>query len=231
MLVHARLRRGEEAFATQGAIYWIVSADLSGGTLSGLSTVVSGDYIEAIPGTGERVTEFVGYDKPPVLRGKGLYVTLYANRLEHLQQDSPVYYRGIQVGAVKDVHLSDDSTRIEYHVFIQNRYTPLVRSGSEFWQIAGIDLEGGIFSGLKLQIGPLRTLLAGGIEFATPDDKTSIPVKDGAEFVLNDEPKKEWSGWAPQIKLLPSDAEEAAQQQESGSEQPRNAMQTVNQAK
>jgi paraquat-inducible protein B len=209
VLIRVVLQRAQSDFARQGAVYWIVRPDLSGGSLNGLNTVVSGAYIEATPGTGAPATEFNGLDKPPITTEGGLQVILYADRLQHLQPNSPVYYRGLQVGAVQQIELSDDSTRVKFHVLIQKHFSPLVRPGSQFWLLAGIDLKGSVFSGLKLEMGPLRALLAGGIEFATPDMKNPIIAKDGAEYTLNDEAKDEWTKWNPQIALLPTDGSES----------------------
>jgi len=38
----------------------------------------------------------------------------------------------------------------------------------------------------------LRSLVAGGISFATPEAPNTDPAKDGTKFVLHDKPQKEW---------------------------------------
>jgi len=44
--------------------------------------------------------------------------------------------------------------------------------------------------------------VAGGIAFATPDDAAG-PVKDGALFLLHEEPQPEWLDWLPKIPIAP----------------------------
>jgi paraquat-inducible protein B len=152
-----------------------------------------------------------------------------ADRLEHLSSNSPVYYKGIQVGSVQDIEITDDARLVRFSLFIEHRFTPLVRANTNFWIVPGIDVKGGLFSGLKLELGPLRALLAGGIEFATPDTK-GTPARDGAEYPLFDEPKDAWTTWGPQIQLLPADGEESATTQES-QPQEQNSLQKTLQGK
>jgi paraquat-inducible protein B len=202
-LVHVDLRRPYISIARGGALFWIVRPDFSDGNFSGLGTVVSGPYIEAVPGVGEPESEFVGLAKEPVSLGDGLIVLLYSDKLEHLQPDSPVYYRGVQVGVIQGLQLSSDSTHVEIRAVIRPRYAPLVTAGTKFWSVSGADIEGGIFSGISVKLDSLRALLTGGVAFATPEDHSSEPVKDGAKFTLNAEPKKDWLTWAPKIALPP----------------------------
>jgi paraquat-inducible protein B len=80
------------------------------------------------------------------------------------------------------------------------RYVSLVRTSSQFWIAKGLDLSGSIFSGLKLDVESLRSLLSGGVEFATPDDKAP-QTTEGSVYPLNDEPKKDWLNWSGNIPI------------------------------
>jgi hypothetical protein len=68
-----------------------------------------------------------------------------------------------------------------------------------------VDVKGGLFTGVQLRLDSLRSLLAGGISFATPE-KMGEAAGDGAEFALFDEPKKEWLEWSPKIALPGEDS-------------------------
>jgi hypothetical protein len=57
-----------------------------------------------------------------------------------------------------------------------------------------------LFKGVEISVESLRSLVAGGVAFATPD-ATSPPAKEGTIFVLHDKPQKEWLTWAPKIRL------------------------------
>lgn len=203
-LVKVRLRRSAEPFAREGTAFWIVRPEVGIGNITGLTTVITGPQIEALPGTGKSRTDFVGLESPPVaVERKGLRIVLRTDRLGSLKHGSPVYYRGIEVGAVQDARLGTDAASVDIHVFIRQRYAGLVRRGSKFWDVSGIDMKVGLFRGLEINVESLRSLMAGGIAFATPDDPKDGPAKGGTVYSLYDKPKKEWMEWSPKIPIPP----------------------------
>ena len=203
--ITAALRRSQEAFARQGAVYWTVRPQVSLESISGLSTVLSGPYIEATPGTGPTATEFDGLQKAPTDYGPIVNFVLHAPRLERLSTDAPVYYRGIQVGMITAIDLSPDASGVDVHLFVKQRYGVLVQTDSKFWIEKGADIKGGLLSGLQLKLGSLQEIVSGGVTFATPENGGGAIARDGAAFPLYDEPKKEWLDWSPRI-AIPTDA-------------------------
>ena len=195
--VHVRLQRNADPVGRTGTLFWLVRPGISGGNIIGLSTVVTGPYIEALPGPGAQTDRFQGIDKPPTIEGPGIKVILHAARVEHSQLDSPVYYRGIQVGTVQDIRLASDATQVNLTLFIWQKYQALLKSTSQFYSVKPAKVEGGLLSGLSLDIGSLRSQLGGGVSFATPDD--GVPAVDGMEYNLHDDAKPEWLLWTPQI--------------------------------
>ena len=91
----------------------------------------------------------------------------------------------------------------EILVQIRPRYVKLVRSSSKFWNSSGADVKFGLFSGLEINVESLKSLVGGGIVFATPDDPKARQASNGASFPLHDQPAKEWLGWAPRISIPP----------------------------
>lgn len=201
VIVHIDLKAGVSKAANRGTKFWVVRPDVTGGSLMGLSTLISGPYIEALPGDGPASTEFTGLDDAPVLIGDGMRVVLSTDHLEHLQVNSGVYYRGIQVGAVQDIRLSSDAAQVNATIVVWRRYAKLLRSTSKFWTVNGADVKGGIFSGLQVQVNSLRTLIAGGVAFATPDEDGGTPAADGMIFGLYPEADKKWLKWSPHIAI------------------------------
>jgi len=203
-LVTVRLRRSGVSVAREGTVFWIVRPEVGIGNITGLGTVITGPQIEVLPGTGKPKSEFVGRESPPVaLERKGLKIVLLAGHLGSLKLGSPVSYRGIEVGTVQDYRLGADASTVNIHVLIRRRYANLIRKGSQFWDVSGIDMKIGLFRGLEINMESLRSLVAGGIAFATPDDPKDGPAKDGTVFPLHDKPRKEWLGWAPKIPIPP----------------------------
>jgi paraquat-inducible protein B len=200
VLVKARLRRTATALATEGAVFWIVRPQVGWGNVTGLSTVISGPEIQVLAGKGEPQRSFKGLERAPVALGQaGLKVVLKAERPVSLRPNSPIYYRGVEVGTVQEIDLSPNATAADIHIIIWQRYAPLVRTGSAFWDASGLSLKGGLLKGMEIEIESLRALVAGGIEFASPEK--SPPAKSGTVFFLHAAPRKEWLAWNPRIAV------------------------------
>ncbi len=221
VVVEARLLRSAASIAREGSEFWIVRLGTELQDISNLGTVITGAYIQVLPGNGEPKSDFVGVEASQVaLDPDGLQIVLRASRLGSLKPSSPVYYRGIEVGAVRAVQLSADATLAEVHVTIRPRYVRLVRGGSKFWNASGADLKLGLFSGLEINVESLRSLVGGGIAFATPSDPQARPARNGAVFALYDQPVKEWLAWSPQIPIRTEESSRRHERQRKASQSP-----------
>jgi paraquat-inducible protein B len=208
--VKVRLQRSAASIARAGSLFWIVRPEVEIGNITGLSTVITGPEIQALPGTGEESLTFTGLESAPAgLELMGLKIVVRTRNLGSLQRNSPVYYRGVEVGVVQDATLARDSTAVDVHVLIRQRYAPLVRANSVFWNASGVSVSGGLFKGVELKLESLRSLAAGGINFATPNN-SGAPAKEGQVFQLHVEGRKEWLAWAPRITLPPVKDDSAA---------------------
>ncbi|MEZ6840441.1 MlaD family protein, partial [Pseudomonas aeruginosa] len=131
----------------------------------------------------------------------GLHLTLKADRLGSLEQGSPVFYRQIQVGQVKSFQLGDDQRTIEIKVHIEPAYADLVRKHTRFWNASGISISGGL-SGFKVHSESLLTLVAGGIAFSTPENRTDSPPTDPSKpFRLYDDYDAAQAGLRVKLKM------------------------------
>jgi paraquat-inducible protein B len=202
VLVRARLQRSAEPIAREGAVFWIVRPQVGFGNVTGLNTVLTGPEIHVLPGKGDSVKkEFVGLDSAPVgLETAGLKIILRAERPRSIRPNTPVNYRGVEVGMVQKLELGPNSMSADIHVLIFQRYASLVRQGSAFWDTSGVNVRGGLLKGIELEIESLRTIATGGIEFATPSEKAPR-VKPGTVFFLHDKPREEWLSWLPRIPV------------------------------
>jgi paraquat-inducible protein B len=204
VLVKARLQRSAASIAREGAVFWIVRPEVGIGNITGLGTVITGPEIDVLPGTGKAQSEFVGLENAPVaLEEKGLKIVLTTGRLGSLRPGSPIYYRGVEVGTIQQCDLSPNAATVAVQALIKQRYAKLVRKGSKFWNVSGADVSFSLFRGLEVNMESLRSLAAGGVAFATPDDPKDQPAKEGAAFPLYDKPAKEWLEWAPKIPPVP----------------------------
>ncbi len=202
VLVTARLQRSSASIAKEGAIFWIVRPEVGFGSITGLRTVITGPEIQVLPGNGAAKSEFLGLDRAPIAaEPEGLKLILRADHPRSLKPNTPVYYRGVEVGVVQTVELGPNADTADVHALIRQRYAVLVRSGSVFWNVSGASVSAGLFSGLQIKMESLRSMVTGGIEFATPNDPNTRPVNNGTVFPLYGAPRKEWLQWAPRIPI------------------------------
>ena len=199
-VVRIRLTRTGAGLAREGSRFWIVRPRVGLGQVTGLATVLSGPEINVLPGkAGEPAKyEFSGLDNPPTTIEGGLQIVL---RGEHpkMRADAPVYFRGVEVGVVQKIDLAPNALSADVHVVIYPRFAALVREGSSFWDVSGLNVKAGLLKGLEIELESLRSFLSGGIEFASPPGTPR--AKPGTVFFLYSEPKKEWLGWAPKIPI------------------------------
>ncbi|MCY1405886.1 Paraquat-inducible protein B [compost metagenome] len=160
--------------------FWLVKPSVSLAGITGLETLVSGNYIAVSPGEdGEPTRKFTALASAPPLSDSepGLHLTLKADRLGSLNRDSPVFYKQIKVGRVKSYALSDDQHTVELKVFIEPTYANLVRKHTRFWNASGISIDADL-SGVKVRSESLSSIVAGGIAFATPEHRQDSPPTD-----------------------------------------------------
>ncbi len=199
--VRARLSAFAANLARDGSRFWIVRPEFSVGAISGLRTIISGDYITLEPGSGPRTNVFVGDEKAPLAEEPGaLQITLLADEVNSLQEQSPIFYRGVPVGEILYFQLAPDAHKVAFQARINQQYAPLVRADSKFWNAGGLDVHFGLFKGMQISAESPKTLFSGGVEFATPSEPGPT-VTDGAVFFLSDKPDEKWKTWAPTIQL------------------------------
>jgi paraquat-inducible protein B len=199
--VGIRLQRSAASIAKEGAIFWIVRPEVGFGSISGLSTVITGPEIQAVPGNGEGAKEFEGLERAPAaLEERGLKIILRGRKLGSISRGSPVYYRGVEVGVVQAADLGSNSAIVDVQVLIRQRYAALVRSGSVFWNVSGVSMSGGLFKGVQLHLESVKSAAAGGVAFATPSAQAPR-AKEGEVFELSDAEPKGATGWTPRITL------------------------------
>lgn len=199
--VTARLTGQAKDVAREGSIFWIVRPELRVGTVSGLSTIVSGEYITVRPGQGAPTNVFTAAEgAPPKEMPHALIINIHTAALNSLRNHSPIFYRGVEVGQVLSYQLAQNARGVMIQARVHEEYAPLVRMNSKFWNAGGIDVRFGLFKGAEISAQSASTLLSGGIEFATPPEPGEA-ARNGVVFELNQTPKEAWKDWAPLIPL------------------------------
>ncbi len=166
VLVRAELTKGAERLLAEDSRFWVVRPRIGAGGVSGLSTLVSGAYIEVDPGKGPPASTFDGLEEPPLVLSDepGRQFLLEADSLYGVSRGSPVYYRDIEVGEVLGYKLAGDGREVEIIAFVRAPYDRLVREDSRFWSASGIELGTGA-GGFYFRMQSVQAMLTGGIAF------------------------------------------------------------------
>ena len=152
------------------AQFWVVQPEVSARGISGLSTVLSGVYIEASfqPAPGEGARSFVGATSAPLARvgQQGTRITLRSTQANRISEGAPVLYRGIEVGHIEAPRLILSGESVVFDAFIEAPHDRRLTTATRFWDTSGFSVSLGA-SGLSLNVGNLAALVTGGIAFDT----------------------------------------------------------------
>jgi len=200
IFVNARLDEGYEFLRREGALFSVVRPNISLQGITGLETLVSGVYIEVVPGSSKNLADsFIGVTtiNSENLLPSGLSLRLNA-AFSPVSVGATILYKGIPVGQVTEKNLSSDGREVVFRAVIDRKYDQLVRANSRFWDASGLKASVGIF---KFRIQTESNLAPiGQISFATPEGPAmGPPAKDGENFLLHPAPKPEWEKWNPSI--------------------------------
>lgn len=170
VIITARMAVDTEELLRQDSQWWVVKPRIERQGISGLGTLLSGSYIELLPGKSNKYREkFVVQDTAPVAQPdeKGLRIRLTSEQSRGLNIGDPVMYRGFTVGRVEQSHFSTGSRQMEYQLFITAPYDGLVTSNVRFWMNGGVRFEASA-EGMKFETGSLENLIKGGVSFDVP---------------------------------------------------------------
>lgn len=213
--VEAEINPEARSVLKEGTQFWVVKPTASLAGVSGLDTLVSGNYITLKPSddpNAKSEDEFIAQDEPPVAIATdgALLIKLVSDDLGSLTTGSQVYFRKAPVGQVADYRFSTDRKKVEIDILINKKDVSLVKKNSRFWNISGVNVKAGI-SGVDLSMDSLASVVMGGVAFDSPDNDE--PAEQGQSYALYPDYKSAKRGVDIQI-LVPMD--EGLKLQETG---------------
>jgi paraquat-inducible protein B len=170
VVVTAKMAKSAADLMVEDAKFWVVEARVTLSGVSGLGTLLSGNYIGFEIGKSKKEERnFTGLEVAPIITGgqPGRQFLLKAENLGSLGIGSPIYYRRLQAGQVIAYDLAADGTSIDMKIFVNAPYDKYVNPGTRFWNASGIDVSVGA-GGVEVRTQSLVALLAGGLTFETP---------------------------------------------------------------
>jgi len=188
IIVTAQMLRTAEPLLKKDSQFWIVKPQISASGITGLGTIVSGNYITVSPGKDEdRANHFTGLDEAPQIQSteEGLRVRLLTNDARGVNVGTAIYYRGIAVGQIEQIRFSEHYDNLYLTAFIHAPYDRLITNNTKFWNVSGINFSMGA-EGANLEMQSLEALVRGGITFSTPTtlNNNDTPASPGTVYTL-----------------------------------------------
>ncbi|WP_040571966.1 MlaD family protein [Shewanella benthica] len=187
-------------FTQEDAEYFLVDAQISLAGIRAPETLITGPYIGVKPGVSTQMrTQFIGKVTPVIQAKKDwLQFTLEDTNLGSIKVGTPIVFRGIIIGAIDAYQLADTGNSVQMFAHIKGEYRHLVNQTSQFWDLSGIKIDVGFFSGAKIETGSLESILAGGVGVVTErQTMTSNMLTSDASFTLHKKLEAKWLTWAP----------------------------------
>jgi paraquat-inducible protein B len=178
VIATAELTRDASDMLVDDTRFWVVRPRISGGTVSGISTLLSGAYIGMDMGRSNKDRrDYVGLEQAPIFASDvpGREFVLRSPNLGSVDIGTPVYYRRLGVGQVTSFELDPDGGAVTLHVFVNAPYDRFVSTDSRFWEASGVDLSLGS-DGLKVNTQSFVSILVGGLAFETPQPAQGKPA-------------------------------------------------------
>lgn len=187
VLVHARMQKYAGDYLVEDSRFWVVRPRVTGSTVQGLGTLLSGSYIGMDVGSSSTARyEFKGLEEQPLVTSDvpGRRFALQSETLGSINVGSPVYFRKLAVGEVESYRLDQDGGRVLLRVFVKAPYDQYVNARTRFWEASGIDLKLDA-AGVSINTESVASILIGGIVFQTRGDaKGAEPATEDTVFRL-----------------------------------------------
>jgi paraquat-inducible protein B len=186
--VRAKIDKSATDLMVEDAKFWVVEPRVTLSGISGIGTLLSGNYIGFEAGKSDKPRRtFTALEVPPVVTGgqPGKEFSLRADNLSSLGIGSPVYYRRLQAGQIIAYDLARDGKAIDLKIFVNAPYDKYVNSSTVFWNASGVDVSVGA-GGLEVHTESLVAVIAGGIAFETPSWASAAePAAANTTFTLH----------------------------------------------
>ncbi|GLX83806.1 hypothetical protein tloyanaT_00580 [Thalassotalea loyana] len=176
-----------EFLLTEKAQFFIVQPEISLSGITDTNALFGGAYISLYASDGKAKNQFVLSQNPPKkpLHAKGLQLVLKAEHGGGINRYSKVSYRGITVGQIDHIELSDEPNLVDVHVTIDDEFQQLISPFTRFYNAGGVSVQGNLGQ-FSVKTETLDSVIKGGISFYNPEVtvNTSLKVEEGSDYQL-----------------------------------------------
>lgn len=186
VVVEMRVDKDVAQYIDEEASFWIVRPQVSAQGVTRLDTVLTGAFVEGYwdAEVSQPQRHFVGLNRPPLIRSDapGTWARLSMETGDGLSEGAPILHRGVQVGRIENIRISDQDDRVLADAFIEAPHDAKLTTATAFWDTSGFSLSLGA-QGLSFNVNSLASVLQGGIAFDTLVSGGS-PLQPGHEFTV-----------------------------------------------
>ncbi len=184
VVAQIRLEKDIDRYVDENAQFWVVRPEVTTQGVTGLDTVLNGVFIEGSwdnePGTP--TDRFQGLAEEPLFRPDrpGLQLALRSSANGNMVENSPILYRGLEVGRVGRATINPRGNFAVAEAIIYDPHTRLITENTRFWDTSGFSITVGA-SGASIDFSSLASLVAGGLTFDT-FVSGGARANDGAQY-------------------------------------------------
>jgi len=167
VMVEAGMSVDSRRYLNEHAKFWVVRPRVAASGVSGLSTLLSGSYIQVNSLVGENFqSDFIGKEQPPLTEegAAGMRLRLRAEQAGYVGIGSPVYYRQVKVGQIEAQRFLPNYAGVEFTIFVDAPHHEILRNTTKFWNVSGVSVNLSA-NGLSLRTPSLEGLAQGGVAF------------------------------------------------------------------
>ncbi|MBH0025843.1 intermembrane transport protein PqiB [Pseudoalteromonas sp. SWN29] len=188
VIARAQIDKNYNNLLTNDAKIWVVKPRIDETGISGMSTLLSGVYLEFSPGESKELKERFQLQDEPALIGKdvkGGRFKLMSYSAEVLDVSTGIFFKNYKIGQIETATFDWENQAMKYGVFIKEPYQNLITKNSIFWVNAGIEIDLSA-DGININTGSLSKLLKGGISVGLPEQQAPGDIADdGYSFSLS----------------------------------------------
>ena len=188
VIARAQIDKHYDDLLTEDAKIWVVKPRIDDTGITGMSTLLSGVYLEFAPGESKKLADKFELQDEPALIGndvKGGRFTLLSYNAEVLDVSTGIYFKDYKIGQIETATFDWKNQAMKYGIFINEPYQNLITLNSIFWVNSGIEIDLSA-DGINVNTGSLSKLLKGGISVGIPEQQSPGEVAtNGHSFSLS----------------------------------------------
>ncbi len=188
VIARAQIDKNYDNLLTEDARIWVVKPRIDETGISGMSTLLSGVYLEFSPGESKQLKKQFKLQEEPALIGKdvqGGRFKLLSYNAEVLDVSTGIFFKNYKIGQIETATFDWKNQAMQYGIFIKAPYENLITLNSIFWVNSGIEIDLSA-DGININTGSLSKLLKGGISVGLPEQQAPGDLaQDGHSFSLS----------------------------------------------